>query len=146
MKKIILLTLLVLVSAANMLLLNCCTSSTEPQESQKLVIENGFYSKVETTKSNKIQYTIEFTYYVKGEGCNWGGYSIQMDSQSYLLDLYKMQILNPNEKYMRNDTLKVASELRTNPVIKMQGYRIGSSDAYPELYAEFVLQPKSKGP
>lgn len=119
-----------------------CNSSTGPKESQRLVIENGFYNKVELSGSNKIKYAIEFVYYVRGEECNWGGYSIQMDSQDSSLDLYKMQTLNPYEKYMRQDTFKVDNVIKTNPVVKMQSYRIGSSDTYKELYSEYELQPK----
>ncbi len=140
--KIIIALIIVVVSTLNIFLLSSCNSSTEPKESHKLVVENGFYSKVETSDSNEIKYVIEFVYYVRGEECNWGGYSIQMDTQAWTLDLYKMQMLKPYEKHTKIDTFKVNNELKTNPVVKMQGYRIGSSESYNELYAEYILQPK----
>ena len=106
------------------------------------VIENGFYNKVEIPNSNEKLYAIEFVYYVRGEECNWGGYSIQMDSQSWSLNLYKMQLLIPDEKHSILDTFTVNNELVSSPVVIMQGYQIGSSEAIENLYAEYILQPK----
>jgi hypothetical protein len=140
--KILIATLLFVASSVHLFLLISCNKSTEPIQYLRLVIENGFYSKVESTNSNEIQYEIEFTYFVQGEECNWGGYSIEMDSQGWALDLYKMQRLKPNEKHTWVDTFRVNNELKTNPIVKMQAYRIGSSESYDELYAEYILQPK----
>lgn len=143
MKRKILIALLFMgISTINIVLLSSCNNSTEPKESQRLIIENGFYDKVETTDSNDIQYAVEFTYYVKGEECNWGGYYIQMDSQGWALDLYKMQRLEPEEKHMIADTFKVNSELKTNPIVKTQGYKIGTSESYDALKAECILKQK----
>ena len=58
-----------------------CDNSTEPKEPQRLVIENGFYSKVASSTPNEIKYKMEFVYYVKGEECNWEGYKIKMGFQ-----------------------------------------------------------------
>ena len=143
MKIKILVTLFFVSITASVFLLSSCNSSTEPKESQRLFIEDGFYSKVETTNSNDIQYKVEFVYYVKGEECNWGGYHIKMDSQEWMLDLYKMQKLNPDEKHTIIDTFKVNSELKTNPVVDMQGYNIGSSQSNESLKAVYILKPKS---
>ena len=140
--KILIIILFFVVSSNSLFLFSFCNKSTEPIEYLRLVIENGFYEKVESTYSNEIKYEIEFTYYVKGEECNWGGYSIQMDSQAWSLHLYKMQILKPNEKHTIIDTFKVNNELTMSPTVKMQAYRIGSSESYEELYAEYILQPK----
>ena len=130
----------------NIILLSSCNSSTELKESQRLLIEDGYYSKVETSNLTNIQYKVEFVYFVKGEECNWGGYHIQMDSESWNLDLYKMQLLKPDEKHFVVDTFKVNSELKTNPIVTMQGYKIGSSESYESLKAECTLKLKPKKP
>ena len=124
------------------ILLPSCANPAKPEESQRLIIENGYYSKCPTTDSSKIKYVVEFVYYVTVEKCKWGGYAVQMDSQAHILSLYIMQTLNPDVRYTRSDTFRVSGQLKTPPIIKMQGYKIGSSESYDELYAEFVLQPK----
>ncbi len=134
--------LIVCIYTIILIFLTSCNNSTAPEESQKLIIEDGVFSKVESSNSNEIIYATEFTYYVKGEECNWGGYYIQMDSQSWMLDLYKMQLLIPDEKHVIVDTFKVNNELKANPIVKMQGYKIGSSESYEELYVEYVLKPR----
>jgi hypothetical protein len=55
-----------------------------------------------------------------------------------------MQKLKPGEKKMVVDTFKVNSDLRSNPIVEMQGYKPGSSDSYKELYAKYTLLPKYK--
>lgn len=143
MKSKILATLLfVCIYSTILIFLTSCNNSTAPEESQKLIIEDGVFSKVESSSPNEIKYAIEFIYYVKEEECNWGGYYIQMDSQSWMLDLYKMQLLKPDEKHVIADTFKVNNELKVNPIVNMQGYKIGSSKSYEELHAEYVLKPK----
>ena len=141
--RILIFIIYFLISSTSIFLLSC-TKSTEPIQNLKLVIENGYYNKVESINLNEIQYEIEFTYYVIGEECNWGGYSIQMDSQAWILDLYKMQLMTPNGKYTCIDTFVVNHELLTKPILKMQAYRIGSSESYDELYAEYILQQKQE--
>jgi len=125
-----------------LIFLTSCNNSIAPKESQELIIEDGVFNKVESSNSNEIKYAIEFIYYVKEEECNWGGYYIQMDSQSWMLDLYKMQLLIPDEKHVIVDTFKVNNELKANPIVKMQGYKIGSSESYEELYVQYVLKPR----
>ena len=66
-----------------------------------------------------------------------------MDSQEWMLDLYKMQLLIPGEKHSIIDTFKVNNELRTNPVVDMQGYKVGSSESNESLNAVYTLKPKS---
>ncbi len=139
--KILIFVICFLISSISLFLLSC-TKSTEPIQYLKLVIQNGFYKRVDSINPNEIQYEIEFTYYVIGEECNWGGYSIYMDSQTWSFNLYKMQIMTPNEKYTCIDTFIVNHELITKPIVKMQAYRIGSSESYDELYAEYILQQK----
>ncbi|NOX64688.1 MAG: hypothetical protein GXO85_02545 [Chlorobi bacterium] len=126
----------------NLFLLSSCDNSTELIEEQRLIIENGYFNKVESINSDENNYAIEFTYYVKGEECNWGGYSIQMDSIGRSLNLYSMQTLKPDEKHMIVDTIKMDFELQSNPIVKMQGYKIGSSKSYKKLYTEYILEPK----
>ena len=130
---------LIFTYSMSIIFLTSCNNSTAPEEEQKLIIEDGIFSKVESSDSNEIQYAIQFSYYVKGEECNWGGYHIQMDSLNWTLNLYKMQTLIPNERYEIVDTFKVNNELKSNPIVKMQGYKIGSSEYYEDLYAEYTL-------
>ncbi|MEJ2053617.1 MAG: hypothetical protein P8X42_06820 [Calditrichaceae bacterium] len=142
MKNRILIFIIYLLISSTSIFLLSCTKSTEPIQYLKLVIENGFYKRIESINPNEIQYEIEFTYYVTGEECNWGGYSIQMDSHAWKLDLYRMQLMTPNEKYTWIDTFIVNHELLTKPIVQMQAYRIGSSELYKELYAEYILKQK----
>ncbi len=142
MKKIIVDLLFVVIFIISIALLSSCNNIAEPQESQRLIIENGFYKKVETKNPYEIIYAIEFTYYLRDGNCNWGGYYIKMDSLSWIIDLYKMQTMESPKKYQWLDTFKVYDILKTNPVVKMQGYRISGSKTYDELYAEYILQPK----
>lgn len=138
MKKVILFFSVFSIS----LVLISCDNSTEPKVSQILVIENGFYSKVASTIPNEIKYKMEFVYYVKGEECNWGGYNIKMDSQEMAVTLSKMKILKPDERHTVTDTIKVVAELTKDPVLSMQGYKVGSTEATEELKAEYTLKPK----
>ena len=63
--------------------MNC---STEPEDELKLVIQDGYYSKVSITDS-KITYSIEFNYSVTGDSCNIGGYGISWgDGKNGLVD------------------------------------------------------------
>ena len=142
-KKILVALVFIGFASISIVLLSACNNSTEPKESQRLIIEDGYYNKVESNTSNEILYAIEFVYYVKGEECNWGGYHIKMDSQEWMLDLYKMQLLIPGEKHSIIDTFKVNNELRTNPVVDMQGYKVGSSESNESLNAVYTLKPKS---
>ena len=143
MKKIsVVFYLLGLLSVSFVLL--SCNNSTEPKVSQILVIENGFYSKVASTIPNEIKYKMEFVYYVKGEECNWGGYNIKMDSQEMAVTLSKMKILKPDERHTVADTIKVLAELTKDPVLSMQGYKIGSSEAIEALKAEYTLKLRLK--
>jgi ribonucleotide reductase beta subunit family protein with ferritin-like domain len=141
MKKALAAFSLIALFSISIVLLSC-NNSTQPKESQSLVIENGFYSKVASTIPNEIKYKLEFVYYVKGEECNWGGYNIKMDSQEMAVTLYKMKTLKPDEKHTVADTVKVLAELTKDPVLSMQGYRIGNSKAIEALKAEYTLKPK----
>ena len=134
--------LFVCCASIGLVLLSSCNISTEPNDTKRLIIEDGFYSKIDTSNSNNIQYKVEFVYYVKGEECNWGGYHIKMDSQEWSLDLYKMQLLIPGEKHTIIDTFKVNSVLNASPVVDMQGYEIGSSESNESLKAVYTLKPK----
>ena len=140
--KILVKLLFVCIYSIILIFLTSCNNSTAPKENQKLIIEDGVFSKVESSNSNEIKYAIEFMYYVKGEECNWGGYSIEMDSLSIAVHLYKMATLKPDEKHVIVDTFKVNDELKANPIVKMQGYKIGSSKSNEELHAEYVLKPR----
>ncbi|MEW6509299.1 MAG: hypothetical protein AB1432_16330 [Bacteroidota bacterium] len=142
-KKILVAFLFIGFASLSIVLLSSCNNSTEPKKSQRLIIEDGYYSKVESNTSSEILYAIEFIYYVKGEECNWGGYHIKMDSQEWMLDLYQMQLLIPDEKHSIIDTFKVTNELKTNPVVDMQGYKVGSSESNESLKAVYTLKPKS---
>ncbi len=140
--KILVKLLFVCIYSIILIFLTNCNNLTELKENQKLIIEDGVFSKVESSSSNEIKYAIEFTYYVIGEECNWGGYSIEMDSIGIEVNVYKMTTLKPDEKHVIIDTFKVNHELKANPIVKMQGYRIDSSESYEELYVEYVLKPK----
>ena len=122
--------------------LSYCNYFTSSEDEQRLFIENGFYSKVQAAEGGDIKYAVEFTYFVTGEKCNWGGFGIEMDSFLSGLDLYKMQVMEPGVKYQIAHTFKVGSILKNNPMVKIQGYKLGDSNTYKELYAEYTLQPK----
>jgi hypothetical protein len=142
MKKIVLVVSFILSVFSISVVLLSCDNSTEPKEPQRLVIENGFYSKVASNTPNEIKYKMEFVYYVKGEACEWGGYNIKMDSQETAVTLYKMKKLLPDERHTVVDTIKVIAELTKDPVLSMQGYKVGSSEATEALKAEYILKPK----
>jgi ribonucleotide reductase beta subunit family protein with ferritin-like domain len=141
MKKISVAFYLLRLFAVCFVLLSC-DNSTEPKEPQRLVIENGFYSKVASATPNEIKYKMEFVYYVKGEACEWGGYKIKMDSQEMAVTLYKMKTLKPDERHTVADTIKVLAEITNDPVVSMQGYKVGSSEAIETLKAVYILKPK----
>jgi hypothetical protein len=125
MKKVILFLSVFLL----IVVLISCDNSTEPKEPQRLVIENGFYSKVASSTPNEIKYKMEFVYYVKGEECEWGGYNIKMEYQETAVTLSKRKKLLPDERHTVVDTMKVFAELTKDPVLVMQGYKVGSSEA-----------------
>lgn len=138
MKKVI---LFLSVSAISVVLISC-DNSTEPKEPQRLVIENGFYSKVASSTPNEIKYKVEFVYYVKGEACEWGGYKIETEYMSSSIVLAQKKKLLPDEKHTVVDSIKVFAELTKDPVLSMQGYKVGSSEATEALKVEYTLKPK----
>jgi hypothetical protein len=107
-----------------------------------LVIENGFYSKVASSTPNEIKYKMEFVYYVKGEACEWGGYNIKMEYQESARTLAQKKKLLPDERHTVADTIKVIAELTKDPVLVMQGYKVGSSEATEALKAEYTLKAR----
>ena len=137
-KTLIFIVLILLIS----ILFNSCSNSTESNSFQAMVIEDGFYNKVENTNLDEKKYAIEFVFFVKGEECYWGGYSIQMDSQSWIIDLYQMQILKPGEKHTVSDTFTVNKSLVSNPIVKLQGYEINTYKPNKNLYVEYSLKSK----
>ena len=119
--------------------ISCNDSNDDPI----LYIENGFYEHVLSTDLSEINCVVQFEYFVTGQQCQVGGYSIKWDStHGGQIDWYMMQTLTPEVKYTITDTFRFATELTTDPIISMQGYRIDDSQSYPELKAQFVLVPK----
>ncbi len=53
-----------------------------------------------------------------------------------------MKTLIPNEKHTVVDTIKVIAELTKDPILSMQGYKIGRSEAIEALKAVYTLKLK----
>ena len=125
------------------ILFSSCANSTEPGNNQNLFIESGFFTKINSEEADKFSYVIELEYYVKNESCNIGGYGIRYDSShSAQMDWYKMLTINPDQIYLISDTINVNFEILTNPIVRMQGYKIGSSESVGELSVEYALKQK----
>ena len=118
-------------------------NSTEPNEStSSLIIENGYYNRVETTDTNQVKYVVQFSYYVKGDSCAWGGYRIKMDSQTFSYSLNKFPNMEPGKRYERSDTFNVVNVLNNDPLVSISGYQVIDAQHQLELYAEYLLQRK----
>ena len=142
-KQFIIQTFLGAVFAGGIILFVSCNNSVESNDIQNLNIGNGFYENVQITDISDIKCAVQFEYFVTGQQCQVGGYSIKWDStHGGQIDWYMMQTLTPEVKYTITDTFRFATELTTDPIISMQGYRIDDSQSYPELKAQFVLVPK----
>ena len=141
-KQFIIRILLSALFVCNVILFVSCHNSVEPDKVQKLLIENGFYKIVPSKDTTEIRCAVQFEYLVTKRECQIGGYAMKCDSMSWALDMYRMQTLVPEIRYTMTDTFRSSEELTTNPIITMQGYRIGDSQSYPELKTQYVLLPK----
>ena len=143
-KQFIIRIFLGIIFAGNVLLSVSCHDSVEPNNIQILYIENGFYDDVLFAEPSEIKCAVQFDYFITGQPCQVGGYLIRYDStHSGTIDWYMMQTLTPEVRYAMRDTFRLSNELTTNPTVTMQGYRIGDSQSYPELKAQYVLVPKT---
>lgn len=124
------------------LVLSACQWISKPDTTQRLLLEEGYYHAVETPATSEQRYAIEFMYSVTGKECDWGGYTIQMDTSVWRLDLYKMQRLEPGKKYAVHDTFSLDHGLQSDPVVETEGYLVGTSQSTEELHAQYTLQPK----
>ena len=115
---------------------SCQSNPTDVEEGFNLSITDGYYH---TISGTEVRTALSFNYYVQGTECNVGGWAILYDEGSGGVYWYMMQRLIPSQVYSINDTLKHSV---SNPVVSMQGYLIGSSDADPRLRAEYYLQEK----
>lgn len=108
-----------------------------PGEKFRLSITDGYYQIISGTEERT---AISFNYCAQGAECNVGGYHIQWGEGVSMVDWYLMKSLIPGQEYSINVTI---NHPVSNPVVSMQGYLIGSSDADPRLRAEYCLQKKS---
>ena len=118
---------------------NC---STEPENELNLAIHDGYYSKTSNSVA-EITYAIEFKYSVTGDSCNLGGYGISWgDDKNGFVDWYIMQKLEPGRIYTIIDTFKLEEDVSKSPIISMQGYLLGVTEADSRLHADYQLKNK----
>jgi hypothetical protein len=118
---------------------NC---STEPENELNLAIHDGYYSKTSNSVA-EVTYSIEFEYSVTGDSCNVGGYGISWgDGKNGFVDWYIMQKLEPGRIYTIIDTFKLEEDISKSPIISMQGYLLGVTEADSRLQADYQLKNK----
>lgn len=85
--------------------LHSVSFSNNSNDIQALYIENGFYENVLSTDSSEINCAVQFEYFVTGQQCQVGGYSIKWDSTyGGQMFWYMMQTLTPDVRYTISDT------------------------------------------
>jgi hypothetical protein len=131
MKSFIFISILILLH------FNC---STEPESELALIIQDGYFGNV---GNSEFSYSIEFKYSVNGEICNVGGYGISWgEGKDGFVDWYIMQKLEPNRIYSITDTFNLDAEIRSNPIVSMQGYLEGVTKEDSRLHVEYKLKSK----
>lgn len=118
---------------------NC---STEPERDLELIIHDGYYDRINVS-AEKTTYSIDFEYSVTGNTCNIGGYGISWgDGKNGSVNWYIMQKLEPGRIYSISDTFKLNENILGYPLISMQGYLVGATEADTRLKAEYQLKSK----
>ncbi len=119
--------------------LNC---STEPEADLKLFIENGYYSKIDTS-DGKTKYAVDFDYCVTSEKCYVGGYGLNWNEESSSGVLwYSMMKLEPGISYSISDTFRLSDISPRDPFVSMQGYLEILTEADSRLKVEYRLKSR----
>ena len=125
------------------LAVGACETTTESNDRQQLVIEEGTIERSGTSPSGDVIYDLNFTYRVTSEACEVGGYRISFETGQVFSSLwYKKQFLEPGKKYVRSERFTINAELETGPTLGMRGYLVNSSDSHKGLVDEKIIHLK----
>lgn len=120
-----------------------CNFFLESNKEITLEFDRGYYQKVSETP-DKIHYSVEFDYFVKGVECKVGGFHIQWDEhRRTIVDWYMAQKLIPGQTYTISDTFKLSYVLTADPIVTMTGYlENGTGVVDPRLRDRLTLRDK----
>ncbi len=117
-----------------------CNFLLESNDEISLELERGYYQKV-SESSDKIHYSVEFDYFVKGVECKVGGFGIQWNENSRgIICWYMAQTLIPGQIYTISDTFKISTVLTSDPIVTMTGYLDGTGIVDPRLRDRLTLR------
>lgn len=127
-KENLFVVLLTCISLSGFVLISSCKDSsnlTEPQTAAKLVVDNGYYTKVETTTSGDNNYSVVLQYHAEGSDFIIGDYDIQWKSENIGIRVFLNSfVINPDETFKIEETFTFPSEVLESPIITISGYAL----------------------
>jgi hypothetical protein len=145
-KNSLFVVLLISLCCSSLVLMTSCKDSrdlTEPQVEAKLVVDDGYYSKVETTNSGENIYSVVIQYHVEGSDFIIGNYDIQWKSENIGKQVFlNSMVVNPDKTLKIEETFTFPREVLESPIITIAGYALNQKGDGETSEVSYTIQKK----
>ena len=134
------------ISFMSLLLITSCKDSkdiTEPTVEAKLVIDDGYYTKDESTNPNENTYSVVIKYHVEGSDFIIGSYAIQWSSENIGKEEFPNSfVVRPDKTLKIEDTFTFQKEVSESPMVTITGYALNQKSDGTTSKVTYTIQKK----